>query len=196
MVRIGSKFPEFNLESFNPKIKKEGRVSNSDLAKKWAVIFFYPADFTFVCPTELADLAKRYAEFQKLNCEVYGVSTDTIFTHKAWLETEHLLQKVEYPLLADHNGKLAKDLEIYDEESGMAGRGVYIIDPKGNLKAYQVVADNIGRSAGEILRQVRALKFVAENPGLVCPASWDSGQPTLKPKLAISGKIYTKLPQQ
>lgn len=185
-------FSDFELSSYYPLIKKTGKISLKNISKKrqWIVLFFYPADFTFVCPTELKDLAKNYQEFKKLNCEIYTVSTDTVYTHKAWVEEEKLLEGVKFPMLADHNGSLAKSLGIYDEVSGMAQRAYYIIDPKGILRSVQIVADNIGRSASEILRQVKALKFVSENPGLACPASWDIGQKALKPDISISGKVF------
>lgn len=192
---VDKPFLDFELSFYNPKTKGIGKISLIKILKKnkWLILFFYPADFTFVCPTELKDLAKNYQEFKKLNCEVYAVSTDTVYTHKAWLEKEKLLEDVKFPMLSDHNGNLAKSLEIYDEVSGMAERACYIIDPKGILRSVQIVADNIGRSASEILRQVKALKFVSENPGLACPASWEEGQKTLKPDISISGKVFENL---
>lgn len=194
-MKVDQPFIDFELESYDPKTKKVGTISLSQILKKrqWTVLFFYPADFTFVCPTELADLAKRHSEFKTEGGEVYGVSTDTVYTHKAWLETEELLKSVNFSLLADHNGSLAKELGIYDGKNGMAQRAVYIIDPRGVLRSFQIVSDNIGRSATEILRQVRALKFVAEHPGRACPASWDVGGATLKPNISISGKVAKSL---
>lgn len=188
-------FTNFELPLYHPLTKKTGNISLKNILKKrkWIVLFFYPADFTFVCPTELKDLAKNYPEFHKLNCEIYAVSTDTVYTHKAWVEEEKLLENVKYPMLSDHNGNLAKELGIYDESSGMAQRACYIIDPKGILRSVQIVADNIGRSAGEILRQVKALKYVSEHPGLACPASWEEGQKTLRPNISISGKVFENL---
>ncbi len=195
MIQVDKLFIDFELASYHPILKKIGKISLVNILKrkKWSILFFYPADFTFVCPTELADLAKNYEDFQKLNCEIYAVSTDTVYTHKVWVEEEKLLANVKYPILSDHNGKLAKELGIYDEVSGMAQRACYILDQEGILCSVQVVSDNIGRSAGEILRQVKALKFVSENPGLACPASWEEGEKTLKPDISISGHVFEKL---
>ncbi|MBI4036393.1 peroxiredoxin [Candidatus Daviesbacteria bacterium] len=194
MVAVDQPFIDFELSFYDPQTKKVGKVSLSSILKKkeWFTLFFYPADFTFVCPTELADLAKRYQEFKNADCQIYAVSTDTVYTHKAWLEKEKLLENVKYPMLSDHSGKLSQELSILDD-NGMAQRAYYIIDPKGVLRAMQVVSDNIGRSAQEILRQVKALKYVSEHPGLACPASWDIGEKTLKPDIAISGKVFEKL---
>ena len=193
MTKVNEQFPEFDLEYYDPITKNTGRITNKTLAKKWAVLLFYPADFTYVCPTELADLAKRYKEFQTLGCEVYVVSTDTVFTHKAWVEQEHLLKDVKYKLIADHNGDLVKKLDIYEEATGMAQRGVYIISPEGLLKSLQVVDGNVGRSAGEVLRQVKALQYVAAHPGMACPASWDMDGKALKKDIKIAGNVYKEL---
>lgn len=191
---VDQPFIDFELDFYDPKLKKMGKLSLAALLKKkqWLLLFFYPADFTFVCPTELADLAKHCSEFQKLNCQIYAVSTDTVYTHKVWLETEKLLKDVKFPMLSDHSGKLSQELAILDG-NGMSQRAAYIIDPKGVLRAMQVVSDNIGRNAAELLREVKALKFVAEHPGLACPASWDEGAKTLKPDIKISGKVFENL---
>ncbi len=193
MYTVDQKFPSFSLETYRREGDKVGHLKNEDFKGEWLVLFFYPADFTFVCPTELADLAKRYGDFKKYHAEVVGVSTDTIFTHKAWLETEELLKGVKYPMAADHNGKLSRELGIYDESSGVAQRAAFIIDPDGILRAIDVTSDAIGRSAGEILRKVKALHFVRTNPGHVCPASWDEGAATLKPSIEKAGKVYKEL---
>lgn len=193
MTKVNEQFPEFDLEYYDPITKSTGRITNKTLAKKWAVLLFYPADFTYVCPTELADLAKRHKEFQTLGCDVFGISTDTVFTHKAWLEQEHLLKDVKYKLIADHNGDLVKRLDIYEESTGMAQRGVYIISPEGILKSLQIVDGNVGRSAGEVLRQVRALQYVAAHPGMACPTSWDIDGKALKKDIAIAGSVYKEL---
>lgn len=193
MTKVNEQFPEFDLEYYDPITKSTGRITNKTLAKKWAVLLFYPADFTYVCPTELADLAKQHKEFQTLGCDVFGISTDTVFTHKAWLEQEHLLKDVKYKLIADHNGDLVKRLDIYEESTGMAQRGVYIISPEGILKSLQIVDGNVGRSAGEVLRQVRALQYVAAHPGMACPTSWDIDGKALKKDIAIAGSVYKEL---
>lgn len=194
MFQIDKKFPHFSLETYNPKKDEITRVSLDDFKKKsWIILFFYPADFTFVCPTELLDLNKKYKEFKKLKAEVIAVSTDTVYTHKAWIETEQLLSGISFSVAADHNGKLSKELGIYNEENGMAQRAVFIIDKEGVLRAIEVVADKIGRNASEILRKLKALDFVEKNPGLVCPASWDEGKKTLKPSIKIAGKVGKEL---
>lgn len=194
MFKIDQKFPHFSLETYNPKKDEITRVSLDDFKKKsWIILFFYPADFTFVCPTELLDLNKKYKEFKKLKAEVIAVSTDTVYTHKAWIETEQLLSGISFSVAADHNGKLSKELGIYNEENGMTQRAVFIIDKEGILRAVEVVADKIGRNASEILRKLKALDFVEKNPGLVCPASWNEGEKTLKPSIKIAGKVGKEL---
>ena len=193
MFLIDQKFPEFSLEVYLPDKDDVGRVTNADFKDTFLVLFYYPADFTFVCPTELADLNKRYEEFKKLGAEVVAVSTDTVYTHKGWIEAEKLLTGTKYPMAADHNGKLAKELGVYQEENGLAMRAAFIVDPDGILRAVDIVSGNIGRSAGELLRKVRALHFVYTNPGKVCPASWDEGAPTLTPGIKIAGKVHREL---
>jgi peroxiredoxin (alkyl hydroperoxide reductase subunit C) len=148
-------------------------VTEASMKGKWSVFFFYPADFTFVCPTELGDLADNYAEFQKLGVEIYGVSTDTHFTHKAWHDTSETIGKIQYPLIGD----------------GMAERGTFVIDPEGKIQVIELNAGNIGRDAQELLRKVKAAQYVAAHPGEVCPAKWKEGEATLKPSLDLVGKI-------
>lgn len=193
MSKIGKKFPEFDLETYYPVTEKIKKITNKEFLKKWLIVFYYPADFTFVCPTELKDMASQYDNIKKFNCEVIAVSTDTVFTHKAWIDTEKLLEDVKYPLAADHDGELAKSLGIYNMGSGVADRGIYIIDPDGILQSYEVVADNIGRSASEILRKLKALDHVRRHPNHACPASWDTGQKDLKPDIKIAGKVFEAL---
>ena len=190
MSQIDQKFPHFSLETYNPLKDEVCKITLKDFEEVWLVLFFYPADFTFVCPTELLDLNKKYEEFRKENAELVGVSTDTVFTHKAWIETEELLKGLKYQLAADHNGKFSRELGIYDENNGMAQRAVFIVDPDGVLRAVEIVADAIGRNASEILRKLKALNFVRKNPGHVCPASWDEGAQTLQPSIKKSGKVY------
>ena len=204
MFQIDKKFPHFSLETYDPKKDEVIKISLDDFAKKeWVILFFYPADFTFVCPTELLNLNKKYDEFsavggsasggKKQGTEIIAVSTDTVYTHKAWIETEQLLAGLSYPMAADHNGKLSKELGIYDEENGMAQRAVFIIDKEGILRALEIVADKIGRNASEILRKLKALDFVEKNPGMVCPANWDEGEKTLEPSIKKAGKVYKEL---
>jgi NADH-dependent peroxiredoxin subunit C len=164
-------------------------VTEQTLKGKWSVLVFYPADFTFVCPTELGDLADHYAEFKKLGVEIYGVSTDTHFTHKAWHDTSDTIKKVQYPLVADPTGKLSRAFEVYIEEAGLAYRGTFVINPDGMIKTIEVHDNGIGRDARELLRKVRAAQYVASHPGEVCPAKWTPGEKTLAPSLDLVGKI-------
>ncbi|WP_206859882.1 alkyl hydroperoxide reductase subunit C [Lysobacter changpingensis] len=164
-------------------------VTNADLKGKWSVVFFYPADFTFVCPTELGDLADNYAEFQKLGVEIYGVSTDTHFTHKAWHDTSDTIKKIQYPLIGDPTGVITRNFGVMIEEAGLADRGTFVIDPEGKIQIVEINAGGIGRDAGELLRKVKAAQYVAAHPGEVCPAKWKEGEQTLKPSLDLVGKI-------
>lgn len=189
MFKVDQKFPNFNLETYDPKKDEIIKITNANFRNKFLVLFFYPADFTFICPTELADLDRRAAEFIRIGAEVVVVSTDTVFTHKAWIEAESLLKGIKFLMAADHNGVLSRELGIYDEASGLAQRAAFIIDQAGFLRAADITAGNIGRSAGEILRKVKALNFIATHKGLVCPASWDEGAPTLAPSIKIAGKV-------
>jgi peroxiredoxin (alkyl hydroperoxide reductase subunit C) len=164
-------------------------VTNADLKGKWSVVFFYPADFTFVCPTELGDLADNYAAFQKLGVEIYGVSTDTHFTHKAWHDTSDTIKKIQYPLIGDPTGVITRNFGVMIEEAGLADRGTFVIDPEGKIQIVEINAGGIGRDAGELLRKVKAAQYVASHPGEVCPAKWKEGEQTLKPSLDLVGKI-------
>ncbi len=164
-------------------------VTETSVRGKWAVFFFYPADFTFVCPTELGDLADHYAQFQRLGVEIYGVSTDTHFTHKAWHDTSETIAKVQYPLLGDPNHVLARNFEVLIEEAGLADRGTFVVDPEGRIQIVEITAGGIGRNASELLRKVKAAQYVAAHPGEVCPAKWKEGEKTLAPSLDLVGKI-------
>ncbi|WP_025915685.1 alkyl hydroperoxide reductase subunit C [Herminiimonas sp. CN] len=164
-------------------------VSNEDLKGKWSVFVFYPADFTFVCPTELGDLADNYAEFQKLGVEIYSVSTDTHFTHKAWHDTSDTIAKINYPMLADPTLALSRNFEVLIEEEGLALRGTFVVNPEGQIKVMEVHDNGIGRDAKELLRKVQAAQYVASHPGEVCPAKWTPGAATLTPSLDLVGKI-------
>jgi peroxiredoxin (alkyl hydroperoxide reductase subunit C) len=164
-------------------------VTHEDFKDKWSVVVFYPADFTFVCPTELGDLADHYGAFQKLGVEIYGVSTDTHFTHKAWHDTSETIGKVRYPLIGDPTLTLSRNFEVLIEEEGLAYRGTFVIDPKGHIKIIEVHDNGIGRDAKELLRKVQAAQYVAAHPGEVCPAKWTPGAETLSPSLDLVGKI-------
>jgi peroxiredoxin (alkyl hydroperoxide reductase subunit C) len=164
-------------------------LSEESLKGKWSVFMFYPADFTFVCPTELEDLANNHAEFQKLGVDVYGISTDTHFAHKAWHDTSDAIKKVNYPLIGDPTGTLSRNFEVMIEEEGLALRGTFVINPEGQIKVMEVHDNGIGRDASELLRKVKAAQYVASHPGEVCPAKWTEGAETLKPSLDLVGKI-------
>ncbi|MFN8084927.1 MAG: alkyl hydroperoxide reductase subunit C [Dermatophilaceae bacterium] len=164
-------------------------VSDADLRGKWSVVFFYPADFTFVCPTELGDLADHYEEFQKLGVEIYSVSTDTHFTHKAWHDTSETIKKINYVMVGDPTGAISRNFEVMIEASGLADRGTFVVDPDGKIQILEVNAGGVGRSATELLRKVKAAQYVASHPGEVCPAKWEEGDATLAPGLDLVGKI-------
>ena len=164
-------------------------VTEESLKGKWNIFFFYPADFTFVCPTELGDLADNYAEFKRLGVEVYGVSTDTHFTHKAWHDSSETINKIQYPMLADPTLTISRNFEVLIEEAGLAERGTFVIDPEGKIQIVEINAGNIGRNAEELLRKVKAAQYVAANPNEVCPAKWKEGEKTLAPSLDLVGKI-------
>ena len=164
-------------------------VTDATLKGKWSVVFFYPADFTFVCPTELGDLADHYEAFKAIGVEIYGVSTDTHFTHKAWHDTSDTIRKVEYPLVGDPTGTLTRNFGVMIEEEGLALRGTFVVNPEGQIKLCEIHDNGIGRDASELLRKVKAAQYVAAHPGEVCPAKWKEGEKTLKPSLDLVGKI-------
>ena len=164
-------------------------VSEASLKGEWSVVFFYPADFTFVCPTELGDLADNYAEFQKLGVEIYAVSTDTHFTHKAWHDTSETIGKIQFPMIGDPTGAITRNFGVMIEEAGLAERGTFVMDPQGRIQIIEINAGGIGRNAEELLRKVKAAQYVAAHPGEVCPAKWKEGEATLAPSLDLVGKI-------
>ena len=187
MSLIGKEISEFTVQAFvNGEFQT---VEKKDVLGKWAVFFFYPADFTFVCPTELEDLANKYGEFKEAGCEIYSVSCDSHFVHKAWHDVSKTIQKIQYPMLADPTGKLARDFEVMIEADGMAERGSFIVNPEGKIVAYEVIAGSVGRNADELFRRLQASQFVAEHGDQVCPAKWQPGAETLKPSLDLVGLI-------
>lgn len=164
-------------------------VSDKDLAGKWAVVMFYPADFTFVCPTELGDMADHYATLQEMGVEVYSVSTDTHFTHKAWHDSSETIGKIDFPMIGDPTGKISRNFGVMIEEDGLALRGTFVINPEGEIKVAEIHDLGIGRSAKELVRKIQAAQYVAEHDGEVCPAAWQPGEETLAPSLDLVGKI-------
>ena len=178
---------------FNAQAYQAGKgffaVSDKDLKGKWSLVVFYPADFTFVCPTELEDLADKYAEFKQLGVEVYSVSTDTHFAHKAWADSSDAIKKVQYVMIGDPTCTITRNFGVMIEEEGLALRGSFLINPEGQIKLCEIHDNGIGRDASEMLRKVKAAQYVASHPGEVCPAKWQEGAKTLKPSLDLVGKI-------
>ncbi len=187
MSMIGKQVSDFTVQAFLEGEFKE--VSKKDIMGKWSIFFFYPADFTFVCPTELEDLANKYEDFKGVGCEIYSVSCDTHFVHKAWHDTSDTIKKIHYPMLADPTGALARDFDVMIEAVGLAERGTFIVNPEGEIVSYEVLAGNVGRNADELFRRVQALQFVASHGDEVCPAKWTPGAETLKPSLDLVGQL-------
>ncbi len=187
MSLINKEINDFKVQAYVNNSFQE--VSKEDLMGKWSIFFFYPADFTFVCPTELEDLADKYEAFQAAGCEVYSVSTDTHFVHKAWQDASERIQKIKFPMLADPTHVLSRDFEVLIEEDGLAERGTFIINPEGKIVSYEVNAGNVGRNADELLRKLQACQFVHEHGDQVCPARWQPGAETLKPSLDLVGQL-------
>ena len=184
---INTKIPDFKVQAYH-----EGKfvtVTQENLKGKWGIFFFYPADFTFVCPTELGDMADKYETFKKMGVEVYSVSTDTHFVHKAWHDASETIKKINYPMLADPTGFLSRAFGVYIEEAGLAYRGTFVVDPEGKIRIAEIHDNGIGRNADELVRKVQAAQFVTEHPSEVCPAKWKPGEKTLKPGLDLVGKI-------
>ncbi len=187
MSLINTEIKPFKAEAF--KQGKFESVSEADVKGKWAIFFFYPADFTFVCPTELEDLQSEYAALQSMGVEVFSVSTDTHFSHKAWHETSPAIGKIEYYMLGDPTGVITRNFDNMREDMGLADRGTFVVDPDGVIQVIEVTCEGVGRNAAELVRKVKAAQYVRENPGQVCPAKWEEGSETLAPSLELVGKI-------
>ena len=187
MSMIGKQIPEFKVEAFHDGEFRT--ITDKDVRGKWSVFFFYPADFTFVCPTELGDLADFYPQLRAANVEIYSVSCDTHFVHKAWHEASDTIRRLEFPMLGDPAGVLARGFDVMIEEEGLALRGTFVVDPEGVIKVAEVHDNSIGRSAEELVRKITAAQYVATHDGEVCPAKWKPGEQTLKPGLDLVGKI-------
>jgi len=180
------------IKPFKATAYKEGKfvdVSDEDVKGKWAIFFFYPADFTFVCPTELEDLAGIYPTLQSLNVEVYSVSTDTHFSHKAWHDTSPAIGKINYYMLGDQSGTITNNFDVMRPGVGLADRATFLVDPEGVIQFMEITSEGVGRNATELLRKVKAAQYVAAHPGQVCPAKWEEGEETLAPSLDLVGKI-------
>lgn len=195
IISVGQEVPDFEMETYEPARSAFGKISLAELRKqnKWTVLVFYPADFTFVCPTELADLAEKYATLQKLGAEVVAVSTDTKFSHLAWRDSEKLLANVQYPMAADPTGKVSRMFGVYDEATGLALRGTFIINPAGKLVSSEVNFYNVGRDASELVRKMEANEYLVQHPAEACPAKWTPGKKTLKPSEKMVGKVFEAL---
>ena len=187
MALINTEIKPFNATAF-----KEGQfvdISDADVRGKWAIFFFYPADFTFVCPTELEDLADLYGEFQNLGVEIFSVSTDTHFSHKAWHDTSPAIGKINYYMVGDQSGTITNNFDVMRPGVGLADRATFLVDPDGIIQFMEITSEGVGRNASELLRKTKAAQYVRANPGEVCPAKWEEGEKTLAPSLELVGKI-------
>ena len=187
MALINTEIKPFNATAF-----KEGQfvdISDADVRGKWAIFFFYPADFTFVCPTELEDLADLYGEFQNLGVEIFSVSTDTHFSHKAWHDTSPAIGKINYYMVGDQSGTITNNFDVMRPGVGLADRATFLVDPYGIIQFMEITSEGVGRNAAELLRKTKAAQYVRNNPGEVCPAKWEEGETTLAPSLDLVGKI-------
>jgi peroxiredoxin (alkyl hydroperoxide reductase subunit C) len=187
MALIGSEIKPFTATAFKSGAFVD--VSDADLKGKWSVVFFYPADFTFVCPTELGDMADHYAELQAMGVEVFSVSTDTHFTHKAWHDSSDTIGKIGYYMVGDPTGTITTNFKVMREGQGLADRGTFVVDPDGIIQVMEVTCEGVGRNAAELVRKVKAAQYVRNHPGEVCPAKWEEGAETLAPSLDLVGKI-------
>jgi len=187
MSMINKEIADFSVQAYVGKEFKT--LSKNDVLGHWSIFFFYPADFTFVCPTELEDLADRYADFKAAGCEIYAVSTDSHFVHKAWHDVSERIRKINFPMMADPTHAVSWDFDVLIESDGMAERGSFIVNPEGLIVSYEVSAGSVGRDAGELFRKLKACQFVREHGGEVCPAKWQPGGETLKPSLDLVGRL-------
>lgn len=189
---IGKEIQPFVATAFKPSAKGKGEfidVTDGDVRGDWAVFFFYPADFTFVCPTELEDLADQYGTLKGMGVEVYSVSTDTHFSHKAWHETSDKIGKIEFPMLGDQNHTISNIFGVLREGQGLADRATFVVDPDGVIQLMEITSEGVGRNAKELVRKIKAAQYVRANPGQVCPAKWEEGEETLAPSLDLVGKL-------
>lgn len=194
-ISVGGNVPDYEFEVYHQEEFK--KMHFAELQGKWLVVMFYPGDFTFVCPTELEDMAKLYPEFQKRGAEVLSFSTDSVHVHKAWHDTSPAVKSVQFPMGADPSGKISEafgvriaegEFEALPDE-GLARRGTFLIDPKGIVRTMEIHDNSVGRKAQETLRKLEAALYVEAHPGNVCPASWEEGDKTLSPGIDLVGKI-------
>ncbi|KAL7619036.1 hypothetical protein Lser_V15G02249 [Lactuca serriola] len=189
---VGNVAPDFEAEAvFDQEFIK---VKLSDyIGKKYVILFFYPLDFTFVCPTEITAFSDRHAEFDKINTEILGVSVDSVFSHLAWVQTDRKsggLGDLNYPLVSDVTKSISKAFNVLIEDQGIALRGLFIIDKEGVIQHSTINNLAIGRSVDETLRTLQALQFVQENPDEVCPAGWKPGEKSMKPDPKLSKEYF------
>jgi len=187
MSLVGTQVKPFKAQAYHQG--KFIEVSDEDFKGKWSVVCFYPADFTFVCPTELEDLQNHYAELKALGAEVYSVSTDTHFVHKAWADASETIRKIEYIMIGDPSHTISRNFDVLIEDKGVADRATFIIDPDGVIQTVEIHAEGIGRDASQVVRKLKAAQYVRSHPGEVCPAKWEEGKATLKPSIDLVGKI-------
>ena len=193
VAKIDCPAPNFDMPYYDPKSDSDGVINLKDLHGKWCVLFYYPADFTFVCPTELKDMAEAEESFNEMWVEVLSCSTDTIYSHRAWTKNELLMKKFPYKMLADHNLQTADAYNLLDEETGLAWRGTYIIDPEGVIRGIEITSWALGRSSGELIRKIKALQYMSANPGQACPAKWVLWDKTLTPSIKLSWEVWEDL---
>ena len=180
------------IKPFSATAYKDGKfvdITDADVKGKWAVFFFYPADFTFVCPTELEDLADNYETFKQLGVEIFAVSTDTHFSHKAWHDTSPAIGKIKFYMVGDQSGNITNNFDVMRPGVGLADRGTFVVDPDGVIQVMEITSEGVGRNATELLRKIKAAQYVRNHPGEVCPAKWEEGEKTLAPSLDLVGKI-------
>lgn len=192
-VRIDAAAPDFGLPAYDPIADEDLHIPLAELRGRWVVLFWYPADFTFVCPTELKDMADAKARFDALGVIVLAVSTDTVYSHRAWVRSEPLMQGFPYAMLADHGLDVSHRYGILDPKSGIAGRGTFILDPQGVVRGIEVTSGPLGRNSDELLRKIEALQHMAANPGVACPAKWAIGAKTLRPSIKFAGEVGQEL---
>lgn len=192
-AKIDSEAPTFKAPYYNPIDDSDWTISNEDLKGKWYVLFFYPADFTFVCPTEMKDMADQKAKFEEMWVEILSVSTDSVFSHKAWIKEEKLMEWFPYKMIADKNLEMSDVYNVLDEESGMAGRGSFIVDPDWVLRGIEITSGAQGRNSEELIRKIEWLQFMRENPSAACPAKWTPWAKTLNPSIKIAWEVYEAL---
>lgn len=193
ILQLEDKIENLSFAIYEPTTDAVIQKTLQDFSGKFLVIVFYPADFTFVCPTELKDLNKAYEDIKATNAEILVVSTDTVFSHKRWIETEHLLENFKIQMVSDRTGELSRRFWVMNSASGNSARGTFIISPEGVLKASEIVTEPLGRSSNELVRKLRALEFMRTNPGQACPASWNVGDQTLLPSIKIAGHVAEQL---